>query len=136
MGRPEPQELQRALLKVIYDRFQDDGKWAPFTLIDRRFRRLAPGHDAIEVARGLPSGLLQPPLRAWEREPAGPFRLTLAGVIAATERSAKPWEQAVFLAAVRLAAEIELAWDGTDDDPRPCSSNARISLLAPPPAWT
>lgn len=105
------------LLKLVYDRFQDDGKWAPFILIDRRFRRLAPGHDTIEVARSLPSGLLQPPLREWEREPAGPFHLTLAGVIAATERTAKPWEQSVFLAAVRLAAEIELDWDGTDEDP-------------------
>lgn len=69
------------------------------------------------MARSLPSGLLQPPLREWKREPAGPFHLTLAGVIAATERTAKPWEQSVFLAAVRLAAEIELDWDGTDEDP-------------------
>lgn len=118
MGRPEPQDdLQRLLLKLIFERFQVDSKWSAFIPLDREFHRRSSGRDILDVARTLPDGLLRPPIRLSNQPPQEPFQLTLAGVVAATEFGGQPWDQSVFLNAVRLAAEIETTWEGSDEDP-------------------
>ncbi len=118
MGRPEPEDdLQRMLLKLVYERFLDGAKWAAFIPLDREFHKKSAGQDILHVAQSMPNGLLRPQVRFANQPPSDPFQLTLAGVVAATKSGGPPWDASVFLGAVRLATEIEAGWEGSDGDP-------------------
>ncbi len=114
MNRPEPQnELQRDLLRLVWDLFSATAQWPKFREVDRLFRRT--GEDALRVAHSLPAGLMEPPVRHPGEHPPSWFTVTLAGMIACTEPA--QLDRSLFLSALRVAAEIDDEWEGFPEEP-------------------
>jgi len=114
VNRPEPQnELQRDLLRLVWDLFSATAQWPKFREVDRLFRRT--GEDALRVAHSLPAGLMEPPVRHPGEHPPSWFTVTLAGMIACTEPA--QLDRSLFLSALRVAAEIDDEWEGFPEEP-------------------
>lgn len=101
---------QRKALQEIYYRFNRDSAWPMFQRMSRILRQKNM-NEARQVLRGLPGDLLFRPWRGSAApQPNDELKLTLLGLEAAGGTE----DVRLFIAVVRLLAEVELRYTGTD----------------------